>query len=161
MSILFSGNEIVDIALRIEENGRKFYLAASERAEDENLAAALTKLADDEVQHKETFHGLYKAEEPYTLSPEYGEEADAYIKAMAEAQVFAPGKSVSELARSARDIFEVLTLAMGAEKDSILYYTEMREWVQPGDKDVIGRIIAEEKKHLQDLTQLYSRIKGG
>lgn len=161
MSILFSGNELIDIAVRIEENGQAFYLAAAERAEDENFAAVLRKLADDEVAHKDTFQALYKPDEDYSLDPGYNEEVDAYIKAMAGAQVFAPGKSVAELARGARDIFEVLNMAMGAEKDSILYYTEMKNWVVPKDKDIIGKVIAEEKKHLKDLTELYGEIKGG
>jgi rubrerythrin len=161
MSILFSGNEIIDIAVKIEENGREFYLAAADRVEDENLQTALKKLADDEVEHKETFQALYKADEDYSLLPGYSEEADAYIKAMASAQVFAPGKSVAELARSAKDIFEVLSLAMGAEKDSILYYMEMKDWVQPKDGDVINEVIAEERSHLKQLTDLYENIRGG
>jgi rubrerythrin len=161
MSVLFSGNEIVDIAVKIEENGQAFYLAAAGRAEDENLAAVLKKLAADEVEHKTTFQALYRADEDYSLDPGYNEEVDAYIKAMASAQVFAPGKSVAEIARGAADIFEVLSLAMGAEKDSILYYSEMKKWVQPKDKDVIGKVIAEEKRHLSDLTKLYGDLKGG
>jgi rubrerythrin len=161
MSVLFSGNEIVDIAVKIEENGRKFYLAAADRAGDDNLAQVLRKLADDEVDHRDTFQALYKAEEDYGLLPGYSEEADAYIKAMASAQVFAPGKGVAEIAKGAKDVFEVLTLAMGAEKDSILYYTEMARWVQPKDKDVINGVVAEEKTHLKTLMQLYDSLKDG
>ena len=161
MSILFSGNEIIDMAVKIEENGRTFYLTAAQNIEDENLAATLKKLADDELEHKATFESLYKSDEDYSLDPGYNEEIDAYIRAMAGAQVFAPGKSVAELARSAGDIFQVLALAMGAEKDSILYYSEMRHWVQPKDRDIIGKIIVEEKKHLQDLSDLHRTIKNG
>jgi rubrerythrin len=161
MSILFSGNEIVDIAVSIEENGRAFYLAAAQSLEDENLAATLKKLADDELEHKTIFEALYKSDEDYSLDAGYNEEVDAYIKAMASAQVFAPGKSVAELARGAGDVFHVLTLAMGAEKDSILYYSEIRNWVQPKDRDVINKIISEEKKHLKNLADLYGTIKDG
>jgi rubrerythrin len=159
MSVLFSGNEIVDIAVKIEENGRAFYLEAAGGAGDENLAAILRKLADDEVEHKATFEAFYKADEDYSLQPGYNEEVDAYIKAMASAQVFAPGKSVAEIARGAKDVFEVLSLAMGAEKDSILYYMEMKEWMQPKDRDVIGKVIDEEKRHLKQLTDLYGDLR--
>jgi rubrerythrin len=161
MSILFSGNEIIDIAVKIEENGQAFYVAAADRAEDENLSTALRKLADDEVEHRKVFEAMYKADEQYSLVQGYGEEADAYARAMASAQVFAPGKSVAALVKEAGDIFQVLNLAMGAEKDSILYYTEMRDWVQPRDRDVVDRVIAEEKKHLSDLSRLLGDIKGG
>jgi len=160
MSILFSGNEIIDIAVKIEENGRKFYLAAMEKTDDSNLAVVLKKLADDEVEHKETFQSLYKPEEEYTLDPAYDEEASGYIQAMAASQVFAPGKNVSEIANGAKDVFEVLNLAMGAEKDSILYYTEMKKWVQPADRDIIEKTIVEEKSHLKQLTDLFNLIKG-
>jgi rubrerythrin len=161
MSILFSGNEIIDMAMRIEENGRAFYLAAAERAEDENLAAVLRKLADDEVEHKAVFEALYKGDEKYSPAEGYDKEVDAYIKAMAGAQVFAQGKSVADIAKGAKDVFEVLMLAMGAEKDSILYYTEMARWVQPKDKDVITSIAAEEKSHLKTLMQLHDSLKDG
>jgi rubrerythrin len=161
MSILFSGNEIVDIAVRIEENGHAFYNAAAERSNDQNLAAILRKLADDETEHKNTFKALYKSDENYILSPAYTEEVDSYIKAMTNSQVFAPGKSSADIAKGAKDIFEVLSLAMGAEKDSILYYSEIKDWVQEKDKDIINNVIEEEKKHLKELTELHKSIKGG
>ena len=161
MSVFFSGNEIVDIAVKIEENGREFYLAAADAAQDSNLAAVLTKLADDEVEHKAAFQAFYSQGEDYALEPGYNEEVDAYIKALAGSEIFAPGKSVADLARGAKDIFEVLNLAMGAEKDSILYYTEMKDWVQPKDKSVIGEIILEEKKHLKELSDLHKKLRDG
>jgi rubrerythrin len=161
MSILFSGNEIIDIAVKIEENGQAFYLAAADKAQDENLAAALRKLAEDEVEHKEIFQAMYKADAQYGLVDGYEEEADAYIKAMAGSQVFAPGKSAEGFVRDAGDIFQVLNMALGAEKDSILYYTEMKDWVQPKDKEVMEKVILEEKKHLKELSRLLDDIKDG
>lgn len=161
MSILFSGNEIIDIAVTIEENGQAFYLAAADKAQDENLGAALRKLAEDEVEHKKIFEAMYKADEQYSLVDGYEKEQDAYVKAMAGSQVFAPGKSVKGLVKDAGDIFQVLNMALSAEKDSILYYTEMKDWVQPKDKEIMEKVILEEKKHLKELSRLLDDIKGG
>ena len=48
----FSNEEALEIAIKIEENGRNFYLKAFEKEEKQGLKDLLKKLSDEELKHK-------------------------------------------------------------------------------------------------------------
>ena len=53
---------------------------------------------------------------------------------------------------------EALDIGIQAEKDSILFYTEMQNLVKPADHQVILTIINQERDHLNQLSQLKKTI---
>ncbi|MBM2832592.1 MAG: Rubrerythrin protein [Dehalococcoidia bacterium] len=61
--------------------------------------------------------------------------------------------AVAKAAQS-RDEAEALEIGIKAEKDSILFYQEMRELVRRRDRDTVAEIINEERSHLSRLTGL-------
>jgi rubrerythrin len=66
----------------------------------------------------------------------------------------------SEMATQADSDIKALELAISAEKDSILFYYEMIDLLPGKVTALIQRIIAEEKSHLQQLTEVKRRIQG-
>ena len=52
---MFSAKEIFDLAVKIEENGERFYRNALTKVPDTRLHALFEWLADEEVKHKEWF----------------------------------------------------------------------------------------------------------
>ena len=48
---------------------------------------------------------------------------------------------------------DVLRMAIRKEKDSIAYYTSLKEFIPGGDVQTIKDIIAEEDRHVRILTQ--------
>ncbi|MBT8356834.1 MAG: rubrerythrin, partial [Deltaproteobacteria bacterium] len=55
---------------------------------------------------------------------------------------------------------EIITTAIGLEKDSILFYLGLRDLVPPKfGRDKIDDIIREERKHIVQLTYLLRKIK--
>ena len=51
MSIFFNANEILQFAIRIEENGEKFYHHAARITKDEDTKKMFEYLADEENSH--------------------------------------------------------------------------------------------------------------
>jgi rubrerythrin len=58
------------------------------------------------------------------------------------------------MARKVSSDVEAIQIALGAEKDSILFYSEMRDLVRMPDRDVVSKIIEEERSHLRQLSDL-------
>ncbi|GAF82729.1 unnamed protein product, partial [marine sediment metagenome] len=67
-------------------------------------------------------------------------------------------KVAREMAEKAASSAEAIQIALGAEKDSILYYSEMRNLVRERDREMVDRIIEEEKSHLRQLSDLKKKL---
>ena len=158
-SVFYSADEIVDIAVRIEENGQKFYSACADFTSDVNLKKVFKHLAEQEEKHKSAFEKLYDKMADYKLNPAtYTDEVDLYIKALADSQVFSPGADVVRLAKETGDVLSLLSLAIGAEKDSVLFYGGVLELAQDADRKTVSAIIREEQSHIVELTSLKRAI---
>jgi rubrerythrin len=66
---------------------------------------------------------------------------------------------MSEMVTQADSDIKALEVGISAEKDSILFYHEMKEIMPGPDIPVIDRIIAEEKSHLQQLTAIKKKLE--
>jgi rubrerythrin len=53
---------------------------------------------------------------------------------------------------------EALELAIRAEKDSILFYYQMRDIMPQRAQPTVNKIIAEEKSHLRQLSELKRKL---
>ena len=58
------------------------------------------------------------------------------------------------MAEQVTDAKEALQMAIGFEKETMLFYYDLRDKVSDADKPVIDRIIAEERTHVQRLSGL-------
>ncbi|MEK7313793.1 MAG: ferritin family protein, partial [Deltaproteobacteria bacterium] len=56
--IRFSAEEVLDMAIRIEENGERFYSDAARMSKKDNVRELLNSLAQEEFKHKKYFMEL-------------------------------------------------------------------------------------------------------
>jgi len=82
----------------------------------------------------------------------------AYLQALTDEAVFTDDMITSEMATQANSDIKALELGISAEKDSILFYYEMRDVMPRSALPVINRIIAEEKSHLQQLADIKKKL---
>jgi rubrerythrin len=156
MSIHFNADEIFEMAEQIERNGAKFYRKVAGKTEEAGVRQMLMDLAAMEDQHEKTFASMraeLSAEDrtPVTFDPEG--EAALYLQAMADGYVFDIRADPSETLTGEETTPEVLRIAIGLEKDSIVFYLGIREMVRATlGKDKIDRIIKEEMGHVRDLS---------
>lgn len=162
MEIPFSPDEVLQMAEQIERNGAKFYRRAADQAADAALAELLGRLAGWEDEHERTFTDLRRqvvASGASATDPQEGAGlAGRYLQALAEGEVFDTRSDPSEWLGEGRSREDILRYAVGLEKDSVVFYTGMKE-VVPGtdNKQHIDRIIAEEMHHISELAKMLSR----
>lgn len=153
---LFNDLEALEIAIAIEERGEAFYRAAAKRLKEKESKEMLIRLADEEQDHAETFRLLYEQalDKKLDFDDDYifDQEVSAYLRAMISSTVFPSQEEQDEIFKRIDGIVDVLKIGIQAEKDSILYYTQMvisSKFVEA--KDAFRRLIKEEQKHLIDL----------
>lgn len=158
MSIVFNADEVLEIAAQIERNGGEFYRrAARNNSEGRNL---LLEIAEQEDRHLATFEEMRKkltAREKESTAFDPDGEGALYLKAMAGRHVFDVKKNPFEILKGNENLEEIINIAIGMEKDSILFYVGMKEMV-PGKsgKEKVGHIIKEEMKHISWLSDKLS-----
>jgi rubrerythrin len=82
------------------------------------------------------------------------EEYLAYLQAVLTDALFAgPDKGLT-LARQAQDRETALLAAMGFEKDTLLFFYDLREMVSEAERGAISGIVLEEKSHLRRLAKM-------
>ena len=160
MGTMFSGTEIIDIAVGIENNGVAFYDTLAKLATDDSMQTTYNNLAEMERNHVRVFENMRKSVSDYTPQGEYDEDYDLYLKGLVNSSVFTDDKAASEMARGAKDQAEALHIAILAEKDSILFYNEIRNLVAPSDRPMIDTIVSEEREHVRSIMQTRSALLG-
>ena len=159
MSISFSVSELLNIAVGIEGRGVAFYDTMSRSTENASARSAFQYLADMEREHVKVFQIMLDESDKYQVPEAYTGEYTAYLQALVDNAVFTDEMVVSEVVTRADTDIEALELAIAAEKDSILFYYEMRDIMPQQTHSAINRIIAEEKSHLRQLSEIKKRLQ--
>lgn len=157
MSITFNALEIFEMAEQIERNGAKFYRKAAGIVPDTKLQRTLLDLAAMEDRHERTFADMRrqispKQQELVTFDPE--NEASLYLQAMADGHVFDVNKDISLQLSGTESVEDILKMAIQAEKDSIVFYIGLRDFVPAeAGKEKVDDIIDEERGHIVVLSR--------
>ena len=154
----FSKMEVIEMAKDIEKRGLDFYRSQADKTNNEEIRELFLRLAGDEKDHFERFDNLGKSikeNSDYKEDHVYDEQVSTYLNALVEFAIF-PGDEL--INKEFDSMEEVLKLAIQAEKDSILLYTEMLDQHSGITEDIIEKLIDEEKKHLQDLVKLNASL---
>jgi rubrerythrin len=158
MSITFSGSELIDVAVGIERSGITFYDIMAKSTDDEMTRDIFKRLADMEREHITTFEEMRADADKYELDTTFTDEHADYIQALVDSAVFTDDMITSEIASQADTDIRALELGLTAEKDAIIFYYQMREVMPKPALPTIDRIIAEEKSHLRQLTEVMKKI---
>jgi rubrerythrin len=147
----YSGQEIVDIAIRIEENGSAFYNAAAGMiAEENDIRGLFLDLAEKEVLHIAIFQKLAERFDAESFDFEQADATD-YINHLAELHIFGKPASGKELARAIETPRQALEIAFKFENDSVAFYSELINRARSDSKRLVQQIIDEEKEHAAEI----------
>jgi len=161
MGMPFDADEVFEMAEQIERNGAKFYRAAAEKFPEVNQL--LLELAAMEDKHEKTFAAMREElsgteAEPIVFDPDG--QAQMYLQAMADDHVFNLKSDPVNQLGNLDTPDEVLKTAMGMERDSIAFYTGLKESVsRKAGKDKVEGIIKEEMNHIVILSQKMEALK--
>lgn len=158
MSEHFNADEVFQMAEKIEKNGVAFYRKAAEIFSDNSsIQTLMNNLASMEEEHRIIYAAmrseLSEGEQERTIFDPENQVID-YLNAIADKNVFDTSKNMIDELSSNTTIGEVLRLAIGAEKDSIIFYLGMKDMIpEKRGKAKIDEIIEEEKKHIVMLSK--------
>lgn len=154
MGEAFSACEVVELAIQIEENGRDFYLALTDMADDPKVVEIFNYLADAEEKHIAAFRTIFNSTCKHEPEGVYPDEYFSYMNSLASQYIFTQEGKGAEVAKGVKNYLEGIDLGIKFEKESISFYEGMKKIIPPESVDIIDRLIAEEKKHLETLTEL-------
>ena len=158
MSISFSGSELINVAIGIEGRGVAFYDIMVRSTQNATARDVFQYLADMERQHMQVFQGMLGEADKYQMPETQAGEYTAYLQALVDSAIFTDDMATSEMVTQANSDIEAMELAIGAEKDSILFYYEMRDIMPQRARPTVTKIIAEEKSHLRQLSELKKKL---
>jgi rubrerythrin len=155
MGLLFSGSELIDMAVERERGSMAYYGTLAELVEDGLTQNALKNLAATEAHHLAQLEKLRKLTTKFApTSEEYNEDYKVYLKDLVDSAVFSNSEAARALARKAANKDEALQFAQWGEKDKLLLYQEIRGLIAPSERGLLEEIIGDEKSHLRDLTKM-------
>ena len=147
MPTIINGEEILEMACQIERDGRAFYERSAELQPEGPARRLLEELAAMERDHERIFEALKDSHPDFGNAMTGHADIDRYLDAAVAGRVFpkAPTESLSA-ETSVRDI---LLTALQREKDTVVFYTALREAV-PHDlgRDKLEEIIRQEVGHV-------------
>ncbi len=147
----FNVLEMLEMAKEIEKRGIDLYSQQAKETDDPKLKKIFNKLASDENEHYNTFDKLekeYQDMEKIDYSYLEDEEVNSYLRSLVEYEIFPKGEKRQ---LEGLDIDEVLEIAINSEKNSILLYQELIPYNDEKTKEILYKLIGEEKGHYVDL----------
>lgn len=154
MTEKFTGQEIVDIAIRIEKNGEALYKTLSERAEFVTVQNAFKALANEEKKHIASFDRIRDIIGRFKPREAYPGEYSLYLEALVQENVFARKDMFLDLAKKAVTVQEALDLAMWFEKETLIFLHGVKDGIDREDLPVLNELILQEKEHLKKLAEI-------
>src|SRR4030042_1068389 len=84
MNKFFEASEVLEFALRIEENGEVFYRAMSKKMQTKAVKDLFEFLADEEIKHHQIFTDLLATIDKYEPPESYPHEYLLYLRSYAD-----------------------------------------------------------------------------
>jgi rubrerythrin len=151
---MFSLKDIIDIAVKIEQNGEKIYRLAAEKIQNSSLSSLLKWLADEEVKHVEWFSAL---KDNIADTGEHPEQ-EKFGRALLQDAVGTHSLALEEADFSAMEqVQDLINLVMEFENDTVLFYKMLQPLIEDQKTlDQLHAIIKEEEDHALRLKGVLS-----
>ena len=146
---MFTAEEILDMAIRIEQNGERTYRDAIEKAANPTIASLLGWMADEEKQHADFFQKMKENIEPSAGNP----VADAFCHEILDKLMGNQSFSLEEVDFSEiEQVKDLIGVFIEFEEETVLFYQMLESFLQ--DDSVLrelGQVIKEENRHIRKL----------
>jgi len=161
MKTAFTAVDVFEIAERIEINGMAFYQNAARKFTNPQAKHLILDLAEKEKDHRKRFATLkdrYIHEPRESMAPAADAQSLKDLRTLAETHVFLAQKD-SGVLKGSESTEEIIFAALDFEKDSIVYFLGVKDFVDDEkDKRQVDKIIYEEVEHIGDLSRLLREL---
>ena len=152
---MFSANEILDIAIKLEKNGEVVYRDAIANISNPELITLLEWMADEEVKHADWFAELKLKFDQEGVNPFMEKMSRELFNDLLGDKNFSL-KDVDF--SSVSDIDELMAIFIEFEKDSVRFYEVLEPFIEdPVSLESLQKIIDEENHHIDRMLELMGR----
>jgi len=161
MSYLLAVKEILGFAVYIEERGYEFYVEAMKKFAAPRATELFQYLADEEFKHEMLFKKLLEqVDDAGPGNAAADAEYQAYMKEFVKAHSLGDKEAIRVKLARISGLDEILDLAMGFEKDSIVFFSGLKEMLAKERTAAVERVIHEEMGHLRKIFKMKSELAG-
>jgi rubrerythrin len=152
--------EIVEIGIEKEKKRRDFYALAAERFKAEKgLAELFARLRDWEIEHIRRFEQIRDTVIKAQYTESYAGETEAYMNALVDSELYTK-ITPEKFAEIVKTPVDALDRGIGFEKDAILFFSQLSRFIDPKSREVVTRLIEEEKQHMLYLFNMKKEMTG-
>jgi len=147
---MFTLNDLFDIAVKLEENGKNVYCSALEKTEDQDLKALLQWMANEEDSHSSWF-----LRQKASL-PKGDEDLEVMLPDVLKEMMGENTLSLDEVdfSRITTRVRMLKTFVM-FENDTILFYEFLETFIDSAQvREGLEKIIREETAHVEKLNAM-------
>jgi len=151
---------VIDYAVRQEEHGVGFYTKAAEKFRGTELASLFMKLAKEEAKHLRELMDVQAAALRKGVQECFHDvEIDDYLDAVIREGLLPGGDKAAERLDQVKTVEDACRIAMQAEKNAILLYTELAKRSKDrGQRKILEAMIREEKTHMAKIASMRADI---
>jgi rubrerythrin len=146
---MFTAEEILDMAIRIERNGEHTYREAIQKAANPKMESLLGWMADEEKQHAEFFLEIKEKLEISGGNP----VADAFGHQILDKLLGNQRFSLEDVDfGKVEHVKDLIGVFIEFEEDTVLFYQMLESFLQDDRAQrELRRVIDEEKRHIRKL----------
>src|SRR5512139_3508642 len=153
---VFETREILDLAIRFENNGEATYRKAMEVCADKGLRSLLEWMAGEEALHARWFAQLKDGLEKGRRNPFLERMGRELFSNVVGGQSFSLKEVDFARVRTPR---ELVAIFIEFERDTVLFYEVIAPFVEEArTRAQLEAIIAEENKHIERLKECLERM---
>jgi len=154
---LFSANEILDMAIKLEKNGEVVYRDAIENVSNPELITLLEWMADEEVKHADWFAELKIKLDQKSVNPFMEKMSrELFNDLLGDKNFFLKDVDFS----SVSEIDDLIAIFIEFEKDSVRFYQVLEPFIgDPVSLEGLKKIIDEENCHIKRLQEFMGRLE--
>jgi len=151
-------SDIVDIGIEKEIKRRDFYaLAAEQFSDNADLARLFGQLRDWEEVHIKKFERIREEVKGGNYAESYSGEIHEYMAAVVNSDLY-ENLDAESFALNIKTPEAALDAGIGFEKDAILFFGGLANFVDPKAREVIKELITEEQMHMLQLFEMKKKL---
>ena len=151
-------DEVIQMAIQMEELGRDFYEALGGATRDPRVFQLCHRLAAEEDKHREIFRRLHSNLAARGESVMLADEQAAAARRRIRENVVPTSETIRQVACGG-NIIDALNMAVKMEAEAVRFYTHLARNLPPGN--AIEAVIAEERTHLRLLSAVRCGMEAG
>jgi rubrerythrin len=154
----YSAHEVLTAARQWAQEGLEFYRAVAKHVTDRDVRELFLRLASEEMRLVGDIERMQEHADDYVPARRSSLLAQ-YIQRLVDTTVVRSVSEAEKIKGAVGGLVKAIALGIKAEQLAVEFYTKARD--EAGSEaaaDVFGRILEVEKRHLEVLTELRTRL---